>query len=198
MIAPTCKDVLMIIRNKFWVIALIFALFGCASRSDKGIGLTTQPTSTPLVMPTRTPQPTFPPVVTLVMPTRTLGPPAPTSIPEPTSIPYSVDSSTLTIDLNTSFAPSHILLSMKQRLILIPQLGWGSDGWDVTFDPQFLQLDPAIDAKHPPETGWIWTPRQSGRTKLRIESIVPCRNFSPPCGKPNIGFMLNITITEQK
>ncbi len=168
----------MINRNNLWAIVLSLIVVGCVPHIDEGTVPTARPTSPPVVVVIRTP-----------------GTPAPTSIPEPTSTPYSVNGTSLRLDPNSGFFPQSIRLTMKQQLVVVPLASWG-EGWDVTFDPQFLQLDPVIDLKYPPETGWMWTPRQSGQTNLGIESIVPCRNFNPPCGMPIIIFMLNITITE--
>ena len=117
---------------------------------------------------------------------------AQTPLPIPTA--YASGGITVSVDLN-SFTGAPVWLSHNQALVVVPPVAFGSRGWDVTFDGQFLQLDSQIDATHPPATGWIWTPKQAGQTRIDISEVPdPCTKLNPPCTMPIYGVTLNIKI----
>ncbi len=141
------------------------------------------------------PTPTQLPAILLIMVTPTTRPSANRVLSEPTPTAYSAHGDTLSVNSKMSFQ-ARLLLGMDQKLNIVPPEEWGDDGWAITFDEQFLQLDPQIDAKRPPSTGWIWTPKQTGRTRISFWSIVPCRNYNPPCSMPSVGGNFEVTIVE--
>ncbi len=115
-----------------------------------------------------------------------------TPLPIPTA--YASNGITVSVDLN-SFTGAPVWLSHNQTLVVVPAVDFGSYGWNVVFDGQFLQLDSRIDAIHPLATGWIWTPKQVGQTQIDISEIPdPCHQVTPPCLMPIYGVTLNIKI----
>ncbi len=156
------------------IMMLLFA--GACSSGAAATGQVPMPTPLPVIVVTATPLP-FGKQVS----------------PVPTPTAYSASGAMLMVDLKTNYQ-ARLRLGMNQKLQIIPPEEWGYYGWDVTFDQQFLQLDPQIDAKHPPLTGWIWTPRQTGQTRIGIISIEPCRNYYPPCSVPEFGGFIDVTI----
>jgi hypothetical protein len=116
--------------------------------------------------------------------------------PLPTPTAYASSGITISVDL-ASFSGAPVFLARNQKLVVIPPLQWGSLGWNVAFDEQFLQLDSQIDPVHPPATGWIWTPKRVGQTQITISSVPdPCTKANPPCAIPTFGVTLNIKIID--
>ncbi len=135
-------------------------------------------------------------IVTLIRPIT--GSPATDNAtsPLPTPTAYASSGITVSVDL-ASFSGAPVFLSRNQKLVVVPPLQWGSLGWNVAFDEQFLQLDSQIDPVHPPAAGWIWTPRLVGQTQITISSVPdPCTKANPPCAIPIFGVTLNIKIID--
>jgi hypothetical protein len=165
-------------NNGFRIVAVLIVLLfaeACVSRVTDSVQ-SASPTQLPVIV-------------------MTLGPQFASNVsPEPTPTAYSTYSDTLLIDLKTNYK-SRLLLAIGQKLVIIPPEEWGYYGWDVTVDEQFLQLDPSIDVKHPPVTGWRWTPKRTGQTRLTISSVPdPCLKSTPPCSVPVFGVTFDITI----
>ncbi len=115
-----------------------------------------------------------------------------TPLPIPTA--YASSGITVSVDLN-SFTGAPVWLSHNQALVVVPPVAFGRYGWDVTFDEQFLQLAAGIDAVHPPTTGWNWTAKQAGQTRIDIYGLPdPCTKLNPPCTPPSYGVTLDIKI----
>jgi len=134
---------------------------------------------------------------TVIVATPVVGVPSTVQITTPTqSSVYASSGLMVTVDL-ASFSNAPVLLIVNQKLVVVPPMGWGSQGWDVTYDAQLLQLDSQIDAQHPPSTGWAWTPKSKGQTTIIIGSIPdPCLKVTPPCSKPIFGAILNVQISQ--
>lgn len=149
--------------------------------------------------PSSTPASSTPPAPTIQIVTLTgpiTGAPATVNAASPLPTPTSYASSGITVSVDlASFSDAPVFFSRNQKLVVVPPLQWGSLGWNVAFDEQFLQLDSQIDLVHPPATGWIWMPKRVGQTQITISSVPdPCTKANPPCAIPIFGVTLDITI----
>jgi hypothetical protein len=96
-----------------------------------------------------------------------------------------------------SFSNVPVLLSLSQKLVVVPPKEAGDQSWDPMFDPQLIQLDPQIEAKQPPQAGWVWIPKSEGETTITITSIPdPCLKTKPPCSVPVFGAILKVRISK--
>lgn len=166
-------------RAKLILVTFAMLLVGCSSASP----LTTNVPATKQVV--RFPTPVAVVRATIEIATPTLQPSV-----------YSSGGITVTVDLN-SFSNVPVLLSLSQKLVVVPPIGWGEEGWNPVFDTRFVQLDPQIDAKQPPRTGWVWIPKSEGETTITIASIPnPCLKAKPPCSVPVFGATLQVRISK--
>ena len=114
--------------------------------------------------------------------------------PTPPATAYASSGLTVTVDL-TGFSGAPILLRPSQRLQVVAPAAWGTLGWDVMYDPHFLELGPQIDVSRPLDTGWIWIPQRDGQTTIVISSVPdPCLKANPPCSVPVFGATLEVQI----
>lgn len=137
-------------------------------------------------------------VQAVILPTPAAVVPATVEIVTPTLQPsvYSSRGITVTVDLE-SFSNAPVLISLNQKLVVVPPKGSGDQGWNPMFDSQFIKLDPQIDAKQPPQTGWVWIPKSEGETTITITSIPnPCLKANPPCSVPIFGAILKLRISK--
>ncbi len=99
---------------------------------------------------------------------------------------------TLSVDQNP---PNPINIKYGQRLIVIPPVGWGQYGWDVSYDQSLIELAPNIDPNMPTNGMWIWTIVKTGECQISIMAIrPPCASQTNPCVFPDFKTNLHIKI----
>jgi hypothetical protein len=92
--------------------------------------------------------------------------------------------------------PNPILMKFGQKLTVVPPVGWGEYGWDLTFDDSFFQLDKDNEPKWPSQGWWVWIPLKTGKSTISIKAKpLPCQNSNPPCDFPEYFVNLNIEVS---
>ncbi len=122
----------------------------------------------------------------------TLEPPPITPTP-PVSDPDGVF-----VTLSTAYQPPDpVQLSLGQKLYVVSPAGWGENGWNLTFDHSFFQLDSKNAPKGFSQGWWIWIPLKIGGSTIEIMEVPPpCFYSSNPCTLPQFGARLNVVVSK--
>jgi hypothetical protein len=118
--------------------------------------------------------------------------------PPGTPTPPVSDPDGVFVSLSTAYQPPNpVYVKLRQKLYVISPAGFGSYGWNLSFDHSFFQLD----SRNAPKSGspgyWIWIPLKTGNSQIEIqEAPWPCMNTTPPCTPPQFFARLNVEVTQ--
>ncbi len=101
------------------------------------------------------------------------------------------------VTLSTAYQPPDpVHLSLGQKLYVVSPAGFGENGWNLTFDYSFFQLDSKNAPKGFSQGWWIWIPLKAGESTIEIlDAPLPCFYSNYPCTLPQFWARLNVVVS---